>query len=117
MDSRYQLIDADTGEVILPKLQLATTFWQRFRGLQFRGPLMPDEGLLLTPCRSIHTHWMRFPIDLAMLDRQETVLDVLNDVRPWRLVMGHAETHAILEVNCGRLDRQRVGSRVEVAEP
>ncbi|MBM3998808.1 MAG: DUF192 domain-containing protein [Planctomycetes bacterium] len=117
MNARHQLIDVETGEVIIAKLQVADTFWRRFRGLQFRRPLAPDEGLLLTPCRSIHTHWMRFSIDAAMLDRQGVVLNVVNRVRPWRWVRGSAETHSILEAASGQLAPQLVGSRVRIAEP
>jgi uncharacterized membrane protein (UPF0127 family) len=117
MNARHQLIDVETGEVIIAKLEVADTFWRRFRGLQFRRPLAPDEGLLLTPCRSIHTHWMRFPIDVAMLDRRGVVLNVLNHVRPWRLVRGCAEAYSILEAASGQISPQCVGSQLQITEP
>lgn len=115
MNARHQLIDAVTGEVIVANLEVANTFWQRLRGLQLRRRLAPDEGLLLTPCLSIHTHWMRFAIDVAMLNREGTVLDVLNGVQPWRWVKGRAKTQAMLEVASGRLDRQLIGVRLRVS--
>jgi uncharacterized membrane protein (UPF0127 family) len=115
-NDRHQLIDADTGTVIVARLKIADTFWRRFRGLQFRRELASDEGLLLTPCRSIHTHWMRFSIDVAMLDHRGLVLQVLTNIRPWRLVKGTTDTNMILEVISGRLEHQLVGCRLQVVE-
>jgi len=97
-DTKYQLINSHTAEVLVPRLQLAATFWTRFRGLQFRSELPPDEGLLIVPCRSIHTHWMRFAIDVIMIDPEGSVLQVRRAVRPWRACSGPGQTRAVLEL-------------------
>lgn len=116
MNARHQLIDAETGAVIVAKLAVADTFWRRFRGLQFHRPLAPDEGLLLIPCRSIHTHWMRFAIDVAMLDDDGRVLDILPEMRPWRIAPHVQGTQSIVETVAGVLTtRLRVGVRTQVA--
>jgi hypothetical protein len=41
---------------------VADRWWPRFRGLLGRDRLPEGEGLLLTPCRSIHMLGMRFPL-------------------------------------------------------
>jgi len=61
--------------------------WSRFKGLQFRKYLPPGCGLLLVPCPSVHTFFLRFPIDVLLLDRAGQVLAVRRAVRPWRLVL------------------------------
>ena len=115
MNARQQLIDAESGEVIVAKLDVADRFWRRFVGLQFHRPLAPDEGLLLTPCRSIHTHWMRFAIDAAMLDGEGVVLAVLPELRPWRIGRQVKGTRSVLETNAGVLaKRLQVGVRTRV---
>ena len=106
MNAWHQLVDADTGEVLVAKLQVANTFWRRFRGLQFRRQLADNAGLLLTPCRSIHTHWMRFSIDVAMLDDDGVVLNVLPNLRPWRIAPRINGTRSIVETNAGALGRR-----------
>lgn len=116
MNATHQLIDADTGEVVIARLEVADTFWRRFRGLQFRRPLAPDEGLLLTPCRTIHTHWMRFSIDVACLDREGIVLAVFANMRPWRIVRRVNGTQSIVETASGMLaPKIQVGSRLKLA--
>jgi uncharacterized membrane protein (UPF0127 family) len=54
------------------------------RGLLGRDGLAQGEGLLIKPCGSVHTFFMRFPIDVVFLDRELSVLAVRPEVRPWR---------------------------------
>ena len=79
-----QLADRNTGKIIVPHLEIAATFWRRFWGLQFRASLAEGSGLLIVPCNSIHTFWMRFAIDVAFCDSSGVVLAVRENVRPWR---------------------------------
>ena len=116
MAPQYLLVDAESGEAIIQHLQLATTFWQRFRGLQFRSELAKSHGLLIYKCKSIHTHWMRFSIDVAMLDEQGTVLAVHSKLRPWRMLAGPAGTHSILEAPADTL-HLRVGQQMTIRSP
>ncbi|XZE51432.1 DUF192 domain-containing protein [Planctomycetaceae bacterium SH139] len=94
--------DAKTGEVLLPRLFVASTFWQRFRGLQFARPLDSESGLLLRNCRSVHTMWMRFPIDLIFLSKDLEVLEVRTAVTPWQIVVPKVrEVAHVIEVTAG----------------
>ena len=117
MAGAFQLVDARTDEIVVPRLRLANTFWTRFRGLQLLPRLAEDEGLLITPCRSLHSHWMRFAIDVALLDRTGNVLAIHHTVRPWRFVIGVPGTHQVLEVAAGeRSSRWSLGQRLVVRE-
>jgi uncharacterized membrane protein (UPF0127 family) len=62
------------------------------------------RGLLLVPCPSVHTFFMRFALDVALLDRQGQVLAVRRGVRPWRVVLPVAGSYATLEVAAGSAD-------------
>lgn len=112
----YQLINDDTQAVVVPRLLIAVTFWSRFRGLQFRRELPADEGLLIAPCRSVHTHWMRFAIDIVMIDEEGTVLQVRRAVKPWRACNGPKHTQAVLEVPA-ETATVREGDRVTIVSP
>jgi uncharacterized membrane protein (UPF0127 family) len=92
----------ETGEVLLEHLFVANTFWQRFRGLQFARPLDSDSGLLLRNCRSVHTMWMRFAIDVIFLSDDMQILETRVGVKPWRVVIPHAKGVAhVIEVTTG----------------
>ncbi|MBB1061996.1 DUF192 domain-containing protein [Lysobacter spongiae] len=67
----------------------ALSWGARLRGLLFRRPLARDgsEGMLISPCGSVHTFGMTYPIDVVFLDRAGTVLRVCESLRPWRSAM------------------------------
>ena len=66
-------------------VEVAGTAAARRRGLLGRHALLAGEGLWIAPCESVHTFFMRFPIDLVYLDRQHRVKKVETAVPPWRL--------------------------------
>lgn len=109
----YQLLNEDDGSVLLSELEMATTFWTRFVGLQFRRQLRPQEGLLLRPCSSLHTCFMRFPIDVVMLSCDNVVLGVKHAVRPWRAVLCVAGTKTVIETAPDAVALQ-IGDRIRI---
>ena len=111
----YQLIHEDDGSVLLSELELATTFWTRFVGLQLRRQLGPQQGLLLRPCSSLHTCFMRFPIDVVMLSGDNVVLGVNHAVRPWRAVLCVPGTKTVIETAPDAISCQ-TGDLVRIAE-
>jgi len=55
------------------------------RGLLGRSSLAPDEGMLFRPAGSIHMFFMRFAIDAVFCTRELEVIDVVRDLKPWRM--------------------------------
>lgn len=78
-------------------------------GLLGRRCLDPDEGLLIAPCSAVHTFFMRFPIDVAFLDRTGTVLKTASAVPPSRIVLGGPRACIALELPPGTLTRTGTG--------
>jgi uncharacterized membrane protein (UPF0127 family) len=86
------------------------------RGLLGRKELPSGEGILLRPSGSVHTFFMRFPIDVVFLDRDLSVLSVAEDVRPWKM-RGARGAKAVLELPSGECARRgiRVGQQLALA--
>ncbi len=106
--------DARSGEVLYAGWG-TTTFLERLRGLMFRRSLAPGECLFITPCYSVHTFFMMFPIDVLYLGEDGTVLAIDGSVAPWRLGGFHALTRSVLEVpaeSCPVLP----GARLEIRD-
>jgi len=74
------------------------------RGLLGRDSLAEGEGLLLKPCGSVHTLFMRFPIDVVFLDRELSVVAVRPKVRHWRTA-GARGAKVTLELAAGEAAR------------
>jgi uncharacterized membrane protein (UPF0127 family) len=98
-----RMVNATTGQVVAERLEIADTFWRRLRGLQFRRPLPPGNGLLLMPCNGVHTCFVRGVIDVVALDRQNRVVGVRRGVRPWRIVLPFPGAHSMLELPAGAI--------------
>ena len=106
-------LETDNGRVVCEELIFADGPLSRVRGLLGRKSLPSGEGLLLRPASSIHTAFMRFPIDAVFLDRDMRVLRVAAHVRPWRAA-GCRGARAVLELSAGESERRgvRPGDRV-----
>ncbi len=102
-DRKPRLLRADTGDPIVDVLHLATSMWPRFVGLQFRRPLPPGHGLMMVPCSSIHTMFVRFAIDVFFVSAEGAVTEVRPNVGPWRIVLPKGPAHAVLEAAAGSL--------------
>lgn len=62
----------------------ADRFASRLAGLLFSPPLPPGHGLLLVPCASVHTAFMRYAIDVVFLDRAGRICRIVPRLAPWR---------------------------------
>ena len=58
---------------LLATAEVADTPQSRMTGLLGRDGLPPGQGLILEPCRLIHTFMMRFAIDVVFYDRAHRV--------------------------------------------
>lgn len=83
------------------RIRVADTFPTRLVGLLARASLDPQEGLLFDPGGSIHTMWMRFPIDVVFLDERYRILRIASRVPPWRFVLAPRQTRFVLELAAG----------------
>lgn len=94
----------EEGRVVCERCTLARDPLSRMRGLLGRRGLAHGEGLLLQPAGSIHTFFMRFPIDAVFLDRERRVVRVAAHVRPWRTAAAK-RSRAVLELAAGEAAR------------
>lgn len=106
-ETRHAEVRAADGRIVCRRCVVADSTWARLRGLLGRGALEPGEGLLLRPANSVHTAFMRFPIDLVFLGGDLTVLEVAEAVPPWR-VKGRRGARAVLELAAGAAARRGI---------
>jgi uncharacterized membrane protein (UPF0127 family) len=88
--------------VLATRMEVADSPSTRNKGLLGRECLSPGEGLWIIPCESVHTFWMRFPIDLVYLDRKKRIVKLCDAVPPWRLSVC-LWAHSILELPSGTI--------------
>ena len=102
-------------DVIVKRLQLADSFATRLVGLMFKGPPADKDGLLFEDCRSLHTHFMIYPLDVVFLDKNDRVVRVIKEMKPWRMTRPYFKASKAFEVKVGSLAREvKPGDQLEV---
>ncbi|MGA9520111.1 MAG: DUF192 domain-containing protein [Myxococcaceae bacterium] len=97
----YQVVNRTRGRILGNEVQEARTFSQRFLGLMGRRDLPFGQGLHIVPCNSIHTFFMRIPIDVAFLDGQRRVVKLIPALPPWRASSVYFKARSVLELPSG----------------
>lgn len=89
--------------VLIERVAVASGFWERGRGLMFRESI-PDRlgaGYFFPNCRSLHTCFMRFGLDVVFLDASGQLVKICREVKPFRIIHGPKKSAHCLEVMGG----------------
>jgi len=103
-----RIVNETRGTVVAEDVRVADGIWSRFWGLMGRRSLPEGSGLLLRPSFSIHTAFMRFPIDVVFLDRDLRVVKVVPGMKPFRVAVAFGGAHSALELNEGAAAKAQV---------
>lgn len=81
----------------------ANNFWLRLRGLLGVTGLQPGEGLILVGEKSIHTLFMKIPIDVVYTDKHLKVIRTDINMVPYRLGPLILESAFVVEMPVGTI--------------
>jgi uncharacterized membrane protein (UPF0127 family) len=94
----------ETGRVVVERCVRAERMRERTRGLLGRDGLEPGTGLWIAKTGSVHTFFMRFPMDAVFLDKQLRVLKVVPAVKPFRVAWSRG-ARSVVELAAGEAAR------------
>ena len=116
MASSSVSLTREDGRVVCEHLLVAARPFRRMRGLLGRSELPSDQGILLRPASSVHTFFMRFPIDVVFLDRDHVVVGIEPALPPWKTA-GRRGARAVVELAAGECEHRgvQVGDRLDAA--
>jgi uncharacterized membrane protein (UPF0127 family) len=111
---RLRVSNITRNTVLATRMEVADTSEKRNIGLLGRKGLGSGEGLWIIPCESVHTFFMKFPIDLVYLDRNKEIKKLRDAVPAWRL-SACLSAHSILELPAGtiRSSQSQLGDILE----
>lgn len=85
-------------------IEVAETFRARTKGLLGRNSLEAGKGLLIKPCKGVHTIGMKFPIDVVFLDNRNIIIAVIKELQPNRLTSIRPRAASVLELPAGTIE-------------
>ncbi len=103
----------EDGRVVAESVVVADSTMRRLRGLLGKRDLPSGHGVLLRPAWSIHTAFMRFPIDVVFLDADQIVIKIVPNLSPFKTASCRG-AREIVELRAGECDRRglALGDRV-----
>ncbi len=90
-------------EILFSKAMEANTLFSRLKGLLGTTGLLSEEALILDPCTSIHTFFMKFPIDVIFLDRSNKIIALYSNLNPNRVSGIHWTAKKAVETPAGSI--------------
>ena len=115
-DSPLRVTNKSRGETLVRAGRVADSAVSRLRGLIGSRRLADGEGLLIAPCKSVHTFFMSYPIDIVYVNSSLEVRGIDHALAPWRLGRFFRNVRYVLELPAGtaRAAGVRVGDRLQV---
>jgi uncharacterized membrane protein (UPF0127 family) len=93
-----------SGESINLTVKVTETFYERNRGLLALSALEESQGLLITPCRSVHTFNMRYALDIVYLNKKNKIIKIVKNMKPNRISYS-LKAKRTLELKSGEVAR------------
>jgi hypothetical protein len=90
-DKKFQLVDC-------------ISFFSRFKGLMFTRNI--DHCMRFSRCNSIHTFFMFECIDVVMTDKDNNVLYIFKNVKPFRVILPRRGVYNVYELPCNSINEK-----------
>lgn len=99
-----RIVNRTRGTELASEARLARGYWSRLIGLLGRSTLRAGEALVLEPCTSVHTAFMRFAIDVVYVDRSRRVVKAVCGLRPFRVSGSLGGARSVIELPRGTIE-------------
>src|SRR5262245_35927874 len=111
-------INTTRNKMLASTLSVADTFGSSLLGLMGRRCLPLGAGLWIVPCQSVHSMWMRFPIDVVFLSRQQSIIHLVENMKPFRITKYVSAAESVMELPASTIatTQSQIGDRVEITE-
>ena len=104
----YKVINKTKNTTIAIKVKIANNFIGRTIGLLNRSSITEEEGLLIIPCKSIHSIFMRFEFDAVFLDKNNQVVHLINKMPKGKVSSFIWQSNKVLELAPGMIEKTNI---------
>ncbi len=114
----YYINNLSKGNMLLDNVRIANSFFSRLKGLLEVERLEVGQGLIITPCNSIHTFGMKFPIDVAFVDKNHVVIHIMANIPSGKISPIVKGAKYVIEARAGEYNAKNleVGDKIEIGD-
>lgn len=98
-----KLLNRSKNIQVASEVEVASTYMSRLIGLLGRSGLPQGRALWITKGNSIHTWFMRFPIDVVFVDEKMKVSAVHENLGAWKMTSPFLKAQSVFELPAGTL--------------
>ena len=98
-----KIINKTKNTVLAEEAIVADRCCSRVIGLLGKASLPKGQALVLKPCNSVHTFFMRFAIDVIFVDRNNRIIETVSSLKPWRLSSVYLLAQSCIELPAGTI--------------
>ena len=102
-EAPVRLINQTKNTILAQDVFIANTPFKRIKGLLGRKVFLSGQAIILEPCNSVHTFFMRFPIDILFVDKNYKVIQAIPKFNPNRISRIYWHSSKVIELPAGRL--------------
>ncbi|HNW26677.1 MAG TPA: DUF192 domain-containing protein [Candidatus Gastranaerophilaceae bacterium] len=103
-----KVYNSSNNTVIAERAEVAKSFFSRTVGLILKKTLKEGEGLVIKPCFSIHTFFMKFAIDVLFVNKKNEIVALYENVKPWRILPVHFNSYYVVELPSGTISSTNI---------
>ncbi|HNV23315.1 MAG TPA: DUF192 domain-containing protein [Candidatus Omnitrophota bacterium] len=110
------IINQTQKTIIAQNVKIAQTLSSRIIGLLNRFSLDENEALVITQCQSIHMFFMKFAIDAIFVDKNNVVVGLVENIKPFQLSPIFFKANYVIEAPVQTILRTKtcLGDRIEI---
>jgi hypothetical protein len=98
-----RIINTTKDTLLAEDAQVADTFFKKASGLLGKKEFSKGQALILRRCNCIHTFFMRFPIDVVFVDKNNRIIKTLANFKPFRISGIYFRANLVIELPYGTL--------------
>jgi len=112
---KYVILSENKENIVCREAKVADTFFSRLMGFMFKKSIGHEEALIFYNATSIHSFFMKFPIDIVFLDKNKQIIRICRALRPWKVVFC-LKSHITIELPADKASQNclKVGDFLDI---
>ncbi len=99
------MILKNQNNIISKKLIKAKSLWEKTKGLIGKTELDEQSALWIDKCNSIHTYFMKIPIDVIFVDKNLKIYSLKHNLKPWKIIWPQWGAQSVFELPAGKIKK------------